>query len=58
MTEPYGYIHKWREPIPGCFLCIPQGDMVECDDAEWYQNLEKTVRESVERERDKISRMG
>jgi hypothetical protein len=46
MTEPYGFIHKWREPVPGCFLCIPQGDMVECDDAEWYQNLEKTVRES------------
>jgi hypothetical protein len=41
-------IHKWREPIPGCFLCIPQGDMVECDDKLWYQNLKKTVRESVD----------
>jgi hypothetical protein len=55
MTEPYGYIHKWREPITGCFNIDPQGPCVECDDEIWYQNLEKTVRESVERARDKVS---
>jgi hypothetical protein len=48
-------MNKWREPITGCFLCMPQGKMVECDDEIWYQNLKKVVKESVERARDKVS---